>query len=77
VLVWHDLLGITDGPMPRFVKRYADVAGEIRRGLAEFAAEVRDGTFPSDEHTYKISDEEYALFTSETTSEVIAGDDWI
>src|ERR671915_645322 len=62
VLVWHDLLGITTGPMPRFVKRYADVAGEIRRGLADFAAEVRNGTFPSAEHTYKISDEELRLF---------------
>jgi 3-methyl-2-oxobutanoate hydroxymethyltransferase len=77
VLVWHDLLGITTGPMPRFVKRYADVAGEIRRGLADFAAEVRNGTFPSAEHTYKISDEEYALFASEVASEAIAGDDWI
>ena len=77
VLVWHDLLGINEGPMPRFVKRYADVAGEIRQGLATFAAEVRDGTFPSAEHTYKISNEEYDLFASETRSEVIAGDDWI
>jgi len=77
VLVWHDLLGINEGPMPRFVKRYADVAGEIRQGLAAFAAEVRDGTFPSAEHTYKISNEEYDLFASETRSEVIAGDDWI
>jgi 3-methyl-2-oxobutanoate hydroxymethyltransferase len=77
VLVWHDLLGITEGPMPRFVKRYAEVASEIRQGLARFAAEVRDGTFPTAEHTYKISDEEYALFISETSSEVIAGDDWI
>ena len=65
VLVWHDLLGINEGPMPRFVKRYADVAGEIRRGLEAFAAEVRDGTFPSDEHIYKISNEEYDLFASE------------
>ena len=64
--------------MPRFVKRYADVAGEIRRGLAAYAAEVRDGTFPSAEHTYKISDEEFELFASETTSgAVLAGDDWI
>ena len=63
--------------MPRFVKRYADVAGEIRQGLAAFAAEVRDGTFPSVEHTYKISNEEYDLFASEVSSEVIAGDDWI
>jgi 3-methyl-2-oxobutanoate hydroxymethyltransferase len=77
VLVWHDLLGITEGPMPRFVKRYADVAGEIRQGLAGFAADVRSGAFPSAEHTYTISDEEYALFVSETSSAVLAGDDWI
>ncbi|MGZ8563913.1 MAG: 3-methyl-2-oxobutanoate hydroxymethyltransferase, partial [Candidatus Limnocylindria bacterium] len=41
VLVWHDLLGINEGVAPRFVKRYADVAGEIRRGLTAFAADVR------------------------------------
>ena len=40
VLVWHDLLGINEGVAPRFVKRYANVAGEIRRGLTAFAAEV-------------------------------------
>jgi 3-methyl-2-oxobutanoate hydroxymethyltransferase len=77
VLVWHDLLGINEGPMPRFVKRYADVAGEIRQGLTAFAAEVRDGTFPAAEHTYKISDEEFDLFASETSAATIAGDDWI
>jgi len=77
VLVWHDLLGINEGPMPRFVKRYADVAGEIRRGLEQFAADVRAGTFPADEHTYKISDAEFALFESETSPAVMAGDDWL
>jgi len=77
VLVWHDLLGITPEPMPRFVKRYADVAGEISRGLAAFAADVRSGAFPADEHTYKISDEEYRLFESEVAPGVLAGDDWL
>ncbi len=77
VLVWHDLLGINEGPAPRFVKRYADVAGEIRRGLATFVAEVRDGTYPADEHVYKIPAEELALFESETATGVIAGDDWL
>lgn len=77
VLVWHDLLGINEGPAPRFVKRYADVAGEIRRGLAAFVAEVRDGTYPADEHVYKIPAEELALFESETATGVIAGDDWL
>ncbi len=65
VLVWHDLLGINEGVAPRFVKRYADVAGEIRRGLEAFAADVRAGTYPGDEHTYKISAEELRAFEAE------------
>jgi 3-methyl-2-oxobutanoate hydroxymethyltransferase len=62
VLVWHDLLGINEGVAPRFVKRYADVAGEIRRGLEAFAAEVRSGSYPADEHVYKISADELRAF---------------
>jgi 3-methyl-2-oxobutanoate hydroxymethyltransferase len=77
VLVWHDLLGINPGPMPRFVKAYADVAGEIRRGLTGFVAEVRAGNFPAEEHGYKISAEELRLFEAELASPVLAGDDWL
>ncbi len=62
VLVWHDLLGINEGVAPRFVKRYADVAGEMRRGLEAFAAEVRSGAYPADEHVYKINAEELRAF---------------
>ena len=62
VLVWHDLLGLTEGPTPRFVKRYADLAGEIRRGLHAFAADVRSGAYPADEHVYKIAADELAAF---------------
>ena len=65
VLVWHDLLGINEGAAPRFVKRYADVAGEIRRGLEAFAAEVRSGAYPADEHEYKIAGEELRAFEAE------------
>jgi 3-methyl-2-oxobutanoate hydroxymethyltransferase len=65
VLVWHDLLGINEGPAPRFVKRYADVAGEIRRGLAAFAADVRSGAYPGDEHVYKIAGDELRAFEAE------------
>jgi 3-methyl-2-oxobutanoate hydroxymethyltransferase len=65
VLVWHDLLGINEGVAPRFVKRYADVAGEIRRGLEAFAAEVRSGDYPADEHVYKINAEELRAFEAD------------
>jgi len=62
VLVWHDLLGINEGVTPRFVKRYADVAGEIRRGLTAFAADVRSGAYPAEEHQYKIAADELRAF---------------
>ncbi|MGI8829857.1 MAG: 3-methyl-2-oxobutanoate hydroxymethyltransferase [Candidatus Limnocylindria bacterium] len=65
VLVWHDLLGINEGAAPRFVKRYADIAGETRRGLEAFAAEVRSGAYPADEHVYKIAGDELRAFENE------------
>lgn len=77
VLVWHDLLGINEGPAPRFVKRFADVAGETRRGLTAFVKEVRSGAYPADEHVYKLPADELALFESEIAPGVLAGDDWL
>ena len=58
VLVLHDLLGIHGGFHPKFVKRYADVRGEMLRGLQAYAEEVRTRTFPGPEHTYGIAPEE-------------------
>jgi 3-methyl-2-oxobutanoate hydroxymethyltransferase len=52
VLVWHDFLGISDGKLPRFVKRYAEVGEQIKQAASAFAAEVADGTYPGPEHTY-------------------------
>jgi 3-methyl-2-oxobutanoate hydroxymethyltransferase len=62
VLVWHDVLGLSDRPPARFVKRYAELRGEIRGALERFAADVRAGTFPVDEHTYAMPDEELEAF---------------
>jgi 3-methyl-2-oxobutanoate hydroxymethyltransferase len=62
VLVFHDLLGLYEGKAPRFVKRYADLAAETRRALGRYAADVRAGAFPSDEHTYSIPADELARF---------------
>jgi 3-methyl-2-oxobutanoate hydroxymethyltransferase len=64
VLVYHDLLGLYAGRTPRFVKQYADIAGEIGRALEAYADEVRSGAFPGDEHTYSIPDEELEVFTA-------------
>jgi 3-methyl-2-oxobutanoate hydroxymethyltransferase len=65
VLVWHDLLGINEGAAPRFVKRYADLAGETRRALEAFATDVRSGAYPAAEHEYKIAGDELQAFEAD------------
>jgi len=62
VLVYHDLLGLYHGKSPRFVKRYAELAPVIEDALERFAADVRSGAFPGDEHTYSIPEDELAEF---------------
>lgn len=52
VLVVHDLLGITEGPAPRFVKRYADLASDIGDAVKAFTKDVAEGAYPAEEHTY-------------------------
>ncbi|WNV77238.1 3-methyl-2-oxobutanoate hydroxymethyltransferase [Geodermatophilus sp. DSM 44513] len=53
VLVWPDMAGLTGGRVPRFVKRYADLRGELLRAAREYADEVRTGTFPGPEHSFE------------------------
>ncbi len=53
VLVLHDLLGLNEEFQPRFLKRYASLADDVRAALTEFANEVRSGTFPDDAHSYE------------------------
>jgi 3-methyl-2-oxobutanoate hydroxymethyltransferase len=62
VLVYHDLLGLSEGQLPRFVKRYASLSRDIRDALEAYAADVRSGTFPAPEHTYPMDAEERAEF---------------
>jgi len=52
VLVVNDLLGITGEKVPKFVKRYADLAGDITRAVTAYRDEVRAGKFPAKEHGY-------------------------
>jgi 3-methyl-2-oxobutanoate hydroxymethyltransferase len=62
VLVFHDLLGIYDGHVARFVKRYSEVKAQMVAGLAEYADDVRRHAFPGPEHTYTIDEEELEHF---------------
>jgi 3-methyl-2-oxobutanoate hydroxymethyltransferase len=52
VLVWHDLLGLTTGRTPRFVRAYADLRGAIARAVESFRDDVVSGAFPSAEESY-------------------------
>ncbi|WP_432899335.1 3-methyl-2-oxobutanoate hydroxymethyltransferase [Micromonospora matsumotoense] len=52
VLVWQDMAGLRTGKAPRFVKRYADLAGALTGATRQFADEVRGGEFPAAEHTF-------------------------
>jgi 3-methyl-2-oxobutanoate hydroxymethyltransferase len=64
VLVWHDLLGMYDGPAPRFVKQYGRIAEEIGEALGAYVADVRSGTFPAEQHTYSIPEAELEDFAA-------------
>jgi 3-methyl-2-oxobutanoate hydroxymethyltransferase len=69
VLVYHDLLGLTEGHTARFVKRYADLATIIREALAAFAADVRSGAYPEERHTYGMPADEQAAFEAAIAKE--------
>jgi 3-methyl-2-oxobutanoate hydroxymethyltransferase len=57
VLVYHDLLGLEDRKLPKFVRRYADLRGTATEGIAAFVEDVRSGTFPSSDETYHMTDQ--------------------
>lgn len=56
VLVFHDVLGIEDRILPKFVRRYADLQGTAVEALERFAADVRSGAFPSAAESYHLTD---------------------
>lgn len=52
ILVLDDMLGLSDGPELKFVKRYADLRRAALAAVAAYAREVRDGSFPAAEHEF-------------------------
>jgi 3-methyl-2-oxobutanoate hydroxymethyltransferase len=62
VLVFHDLLGIYDGHVPKFVKRYAEVGAAMTDGVRAYAEEVRSRSFPVPEHTYSVEPDQLEEF---------------
>lgn len=62
VLVYHDVLGIEDRFIPKFVRRYADMKTATIDALSSYAADVRSGAFPNDEESYHLNDEQAEAF---------------
>ncbi len=79
VLVLHDLAGINTGRMAKFVKQYADVRGEMKRGLSAYTEEVRKGAFPGPEHVYSVEPSELEGLRQRLSREDLESDyswDW-
>ena len=62
VLVAHDVLGMFDRFTPKFVKKYADLNGEMNRAFNDYIADVQARQFPAAEHGLMMSDVEWAEF---------------
>lgn len=65
VLVTHDLLGFFDRFTPKFVKKYADLHGEIAGALSAFRGDVETRAFPALEHTLEMPEAEWEGFLEE------------
>jgi 3-methyl-2-oxobutanoate hydroxymethyltransferase len=59
VLVTHDLLGLFDRFTPRFVKKYADLHGEMQRAFNQYRIEVEGGLFPEEQHSVDMPEAEW------------------
>jgi 3-methyl-2-oxobutanoate hydroxymethyltransferase len=57
VLVYHDVLGIEDRILPKFVRRYADVKAASVAALSAYADDVRSGAFPAAAESYHLAAE--------------------
>lgn len=65
VLVYHDLLGLHFGRYPKFVRKYADLAGAATAAIANWMTDVRSGDFPAPDESYHMIEEAAALLLKE------------
>ena len=57
ILVAQDMLGMTHGFSPKFVKVFASVGDTIKNAITDYIHEVENGTYPSEEYSYSVGDE--------------------
>src|SRR5919109_1856358 len=62
ILLSYDLLGAFTDFKPKFTKRYTNLTEVAVNGIKQYVAEVKAGTFPDDDHSYSVKDDEYEKF---------------
>lgn len=64
ILLCYDLLGVFTDFKPKFTKRYSNLTEVAIKGISQYIAEVKAGTFPDDDHSYGVDEKEYEKFVS-------------
>jgi 3-methyl-2-oxobutanoate hydroxymethyltransferase len=64
VLVFHDVLGLCEGPLPRFVRTYGNFGKQMREALGRFRDDVLNGSFPKEEEAFHLGAEAASLFNT-------------
>src|SRR5687768_16473894 len=62
ILLCHDLLGVFTDFKPKFTKRFANLTEVAVKGISQYIREVKEGTFPDDDHSYGVDEKEYEKF---------------
>ncbi|MEP6902718.1 MAG: 3-methyl-2-oxobutanoate hydroxymethyltransferase, partial [Actinomycetota bacterium] len=57
VLVLHDLVGMTFGRQPRFVRQYASVRDVMTEAIQNWSADVKNGSYPNEKESYGLTEE--------------------
>ncbi len=65
VLVFHDLVGMFDSFKPKFVKKYAEIGVEIKKAVADYVRDVREGHFPGIAQSFSMDARELAIFSQQ------------
>ncbi len=67
VLVFHDILGLFEQFVPKFVKQYADLQTVIKKAISDYCQDVDSGAFPSAEHSFQVKEQAYNQFLEKHT----------
>lgn len=73
VLVFHDVVGLTEGKPPKFVRPYSNGFQLMQEALSRWATDVRDGAFPGGQESYRLPDELKELVANWTPHELTSG----